>query len=146
MGIRHLFNKRLVKNVVLFLNFGAESSRHTNWPAASNLTNGVLLVAQGSTNSTHTIAVVPEIITLILLTDIYICFQIVCVCFSVSAVQHPNLRMIRWNATSQWIPLVKLDATGQMSRPKVFGLCLGIEAYPITKSIFKRHFVPDTFI
>ena len=39
----------------------------------------VLLVAQGSTNGTRTIAVtvVPEIITLILLADI-ICFQIVC--------------------------------------------------------------------
>ena len=37
MGIKHLFNKRLMKNVVLFPNFEAESSRRTNW---SNLTNG----------------------------------------------------------------------------------------------------------
>ena len=28
---------------------------------------------------------------------------------------------------------------------EVFGLCLGIEAYPITKSILKRHFMPETF-
>ena len=45
--------------------------------------------------------------------------------------------------TTQWIPLVKLDATRLTLRPHV---CLGIEAYPITKSILKRHFVPDTFI
>ena len=55
----------------------------------------VLLVAQGSTNRTRSIAIVPEIITLILLADIGICFQIVCVCFSVSTVQHPNSRLIR---------------------------------------------------
>ena len=40
----------------------------------------VLSDVQGSTNRTRTIAFVPEIITLILLADIYICFQIVCVC------------------------------------------------------------------
>ena len=33
-----------------------------------------------------------------------------------------------------------------MLRPEVFGLCLGIEAYPITKSILKRYFMPETFI
>ena len=106
----------------------------------------VLLVVQGSTNRTHTIAVVPEIITLTLLANIYICFQIVCVCFIVSTVQHPNSRTIRWNTTTQWIPLFKLDATGQMLRPEGFGLCLGIEAYPITKSILKWHFMPETFV
>ena len=58
----------------------------------------------------------------------------------------PNSRTIRWNTTTQWIPLVKLDPTGQMLRPEVFGICLGIEAYPITKSILKRHFMPETFI
>ena len=58
----------------------------------------------------------------------------------------PNSRTIRWNTTTQWIPLVKLDATGQMLCPEVFGLCLGIEAYPITKSILKRHFMSKTFI
>ena len=29
---------------------------------------------------------------------------------------------------------------------EVFGLYLGIKVYPITKSIFKRHFMPETFI
>ena len=48
----------------------------------------VLLVAQRSMNRTRTIAVVPEIIIWILLADIYICFQTVCVCFSVLTVQH----------------------------------------------------------
>ena len=61
-------------------------------------------------------------------------------------VQHPNLRTIRWNTTTQWYPLVKLDATGQMLRPEVFGLCLEIEAYPMTNNIFKRHYIPETFI
>ena len=104
----------------------------------------VLVVFQGSINRTRTIAVVPEIITLISLADIYICFQIVCVCFS--SVQHPNSWTIRWNATPKWIPLVKLDATGQMLCPEDFGPCLGIEAYSITKSILERHFTPETFI
>ena len=55
----------------------------------------VLLVAQGFTNQTCTISVGPEIITLILLANRQICFQTVCVCFSVSTVQHPNSRTIR---------------------------------------------------
>ena len=61
-----------MKNVILFPNDWAESSRRTNWPVVSNLTNGkyLILVAQGSTNRTRTIAVVTEIITLILLADI----------------------------------------------------------------------------
>ena len=32
-----------------------------------------------------------------------------------------------------------------MLHPEVFGLCLGIEAYPIAKSILKWHFMPETF-
>ena len=40
----------------------------------------------------------------------------------------------------QWIPLDKLDATGQMLRPEVIGLCLGIKAYPITKKYLKKAF------
>ena len=39
-----------------------------------------------------------------------------------------------------------VKATGQMLHPEVFGLCLIIEAYPMTKSILKRHFMPETFI
>ena len=41
-----------------------------------------------------------------------------------------------------------VNSTSQFGRhwPEVFGLCLGIEAYPITKSILKRHFMPETFI
>ena len=58
----------------------------------------------------------------------------------------PNSRTIRWNTTTQWIPLVKLDATGQILRPEVFGLRLEIKAYPITESILKSHFMPETFI
>ena len=65
---------------------------------------------------------------------------------SVSTVQHPNSRSVRWNTTTQWILLVKLDATGQMLHLEVFGLYLGIKAYPITKSILKRHFMSESFI
>ena len=57
----------------------------------------------------------------------------------------PNSRTIRWNTTTQWIPL-KLDATGEMLRPEVIGICLGTEACHITESILKRHFMPETFI
>ena len=39
-----------------------------------------------------------------------------------------------------------MDVAGKMLRRENFGLCLGIEAYPITKSIFKMHFMPETFI
>ena len=39
-----------------------------------------------------------------------------------------------------------VNSSGQMLRSEVFGLCLGIEAYPIAKSILKRHFMPETFI
>ena len=39
-----------------------------------------------------------------------------------------------------------VDTTSQMLHPEVFGLCLRIEAYPITKSILKRNFMHDTFI
>ena len=35
---------------------------------------------------------------------------------------------------------------GQMLCPEDFGQCLGIEAYPVTKSILKRHFMPEIFI
>ena len=47
----------------------------------SNLTKGkyLILVAQGSTNRTRTIAVVPEITTLKLVADIFFFFQVVCV-------------------------------------------------------------------
>ena len=72
--------------------------------------------------------------------------HIICVWFLVSTVQHPNSRTIRWNTTTQWILRVKLNATGQMLLPEVFGLCFGLEAYHITKSILKRHFMPGTFI
>ena len=74
------------------------------------------------------------------------CFFFFFFFFHVSTVQHPNLRTNVSNNTTQWIPLVKLDATGQILRSDVFGLCLEIEAYPITKSILKRHFMPKTFI
>ena len=58
----------------------------------------------------------------------------------------PNIRTIRWYTTTQRIPLAKLDATAKMLRPEVFGLCLSIEAYPITKNIWKKHFMSETFI
>ena len=60
----------------------------------------------------------------------------------------PEFKNDKMKHNKQWIPLVKLDATSQMLRPEVFGLCLGIEAYPITKStcILKMHFMPETFI
>ena len=63
-----------------------------------------------------------------------------------STVQHPNSRMIRWKATTQWNPLVKLDATGQILCPQVFGICLGNEALLMTKSIIKGYFMPETFM
>ena len=70
IGVKRLFNERLMKNVVLFLNFGGRIFK------AYQLTSGVqfnqwkvLLVALGSLNRTRTIAVVPEIIILILLVD-----------------------------------------------------------------------------
>ena len=99
----------------------------------------VLLVALGTMNRTRTIAVVPEIVILILFSDY------MCLLFSFNC-PTPNSRTIRRNTITQWIPLVKLDTTGQMLRPDVLGLYLGIETYPFTKSILKRHFMPETFI
>ena len=43
-----------------------------------------------------------------------------------------------------------VNSTNQIGRhwlrPEVFGLCLEIEAYPMTKTILKKHFIPETFI
>ena len=107
----------------------------------------VLLLVQGSTNQTRTIAVCPEIIILLLLADRYICFQLVCVCFSVSTVQHPNTP--EYKKYKMKLNSI-VNSTSQIGRfwsnvtPRSF--------WPMSKHILspkvslKRHFMPKTFI
>ena len=59
----------------------------------------------------------------------------------------PNSRTIRWNAATQWISLVKLDATGQMLRPEIL-VCVSESKHILsdTKSILKRHFMLERSI